>query len=172
MSRLSRLLLCLLLPVVFLACKAKDSKPLESTNVLLKPGTGALLVIFPRDVMIDRSQWRAQVTLEGPGEPHNLPRVPMADSQSLVVLHVVPGTYKVTASAWRHGTDPVSGGTLSSVEVKAGQMTVVRARVLNNDPYPHVKTPLDFIGMDVWLLDHPEKLREYVTRIVDQTARG
>ena len=170
MKRLAVLFLSLL--ILFSGCKRKAAETDRSTNVLLQPGTGALLVVFPRDVMIERSRWRAQVMLEGGADAASLPRVPLADQQSLLVMHVLPGVYKVTASAWAHGGDPVSGGTLANVDVRNGQMTIIKAQVLNNDPYPHPRTTMEFVRIAPWRLQNPDRLREYVADVAAGIEKG
>ncbi len=170
MKRSAVLFLSLL--ILLSGCKRKAAESAEGTNVLLKQGTGALLVIFPRDVMIDRARWRAQVMLEGSADTKSLPRVPLADQQSLLVMHVAPGIYKVTASAWAHGGDPVFGGTLANVDVRAGQMTIVKAQVLNNDPYPHPRTTMEFVRIAPWRLQNADRLREYIADVAVGIEKG
>ena len=165
-------LVLLLIASSLLSCNRKSPEPASGTNVVLQPGTGALLVVFPMDQMIARNEWLAQVTLDGPNETRSLPRVPMGDLQSVLILHVVPGTYAVTASAWERKQAPKYGGSHSGIEIQPGKLTVVRAQALNGEPYPHSNTPLAFDRFESWSLARPDRFQEFIAETVKETTKG
>ena len=150
----------------------KSAPPAGNSGVVLNAGTGALLIVFPHDPRIARADWLAQVNLNGDHDTRSLPRVPMGDLQAMMVLHIPPGTYRVTTNAYRRGNPPAIGGSLPNVEIRSGQMTILKARPLQGDPYPYFATPLEVADTVPWTLKSPNQLKDFIAQAVKETTKG
>jgi hypothetical protein len=167
--------LCFLFSVLLLsACSKKKADDDASAHVILQSGTGAVLVVFPHRTDLARNQWMAQVHLDGAFNADTLPRVPYADLESMLVLNVPEGRYDVTAWAWMTKIDnsPRAGGVLKSVDVKRGQVTVLRAadfRVSRTTTSGDLLVKLGFMD---WREDNPLHLKDYIAEVIGKTAKG
>ena len=169
------LLLLIFLAAMTYGCKSKtqaNTPPHET--VLLQTGKGALLVTFPRRENFAREDWMAQVLLTGASNTSELPRVPMADLQAVLVLNVPPGQYNVIAHSWlrKRETESPYGGSASDVDIQAGQITVLKASYAGSDTYPFAQTPLQFTSIFPWTLDSPQALSIYISDVIGKSAKG
>ena len=148
--------------------KAPDTpKSNTVTNILLEPGTGAVLVKHPKPHRFDRSQWMIQIQLEGELSTDTLPMIPIADLQAGLMLNVPPGTYKVISSAWIRKYPPASGGSLENVLVNAGELVELKAGGVGMDEFPYPNTKLTIGKREKWTLQSPNKLQEFIASVVE-----
>ena len=155
------------------SCKSRaDRDGGTPSDVMLEPQTGALLVQFPKSDPFDRETWMSQIQLDGDVDTRSLPRLPMADLQSTLVLNVTPGMYRVTAVAWTRKLAPTAGGRLDSVVVRPGQVTVLGAQAVGRDIYPFPATRLVPLAHRVWQLQRREGVQEYIADMIASTPKG
>lgn len=162
-------LLTALLPI---GCGKKPAPPPSPSGVILAFGKGAVLVHFGAKENLRREDWLAQIHLQGAHDTHSLPRIPLADLKSLLVLDVEPGVYRVIAQAWVRKHTPTTGGTLDSVRVSSGQVTVLRAQPLSDEFSAEPEVPLLPIGRQTWTLRTEGELPSYVSEVLQQTVKG
>jgi len=158
--------ICVLLLSVLIAFSGCKRTQPAAPPVMLDDGRGAILVIFERVPGADRDSWLSQITLAGPGDTKTLPRIPVADQQSLLVLNVPPGFYSVTAQAYLRKNPPHAGGSLSAVEVKSGRLTVLQGNRLTGEERFQPVEPLHFVNCVPWTLRQTEKFHEYIADII------
>jgi hypothetical protein len=161
--------------VVLTGCshKAKPPEPpFSGSGVILKTGTGAILVHLPTTISYDRADWMAQIDLEGPYETDGLPRIPLPELQAVLVLNLPPGVYRVTAQAWIRKLLPFVGGSLINAEVVAGEITVLRGKYLRGEPYPYFGLPLTKLPSQRWTLETPGGLREFLATVIPPVTKG
>ena len=140
--------------------------PARATNVLLEPGTGAVMVAHPTPHRFDRSRWMIQIQLEGDAPTDKLPVIPLADLQAGLVLNVPPGNYKVITSAWIRKYPPASGGSYDYVAVKAGEVVVLRAGGVGVDEHPYPNTKLTIEDRHKWTLQSTNQLQDFISGII------
>ncbi|MBI5060248.1 hypothetical protein HZB60_10775 [candidate division KSB1 bacterium] len=163
----------ILVIAVLAGCKGKhaeDSGP--PSSVMLDAQTGAVLVRFPKLADFDRESWMSQIQLEGGVDTRALPRVPMADLQSTLVLNVPSGVYRVTAVAWVRKLNPTSGGALDSVIVRPGEISILVAQPVGTDRYPFAFTKLQPQSPRVWRLPRKEEMHEYIADLMATADKG
>jgi len=153
-------------------CRAKRAESGPPSSVMLRAQTGAVLVHFPKLADFDRETWMSQIQLDGGGETRALPRLPLADLQSTIVLNVPPGTYRATAVAWVRKIAPSAGGTLDLVVVRSGEITILDAQPIGSDRYPFAVTRLKMRTPQVWRLPSAERVNEYVAELISATTSG
>jgi hypothetical protein len=153
------------------ACKTKSRAEL-ATEVLLTRGTGAVMVVFPKPAFFERTTWMAQVELNGPASAETLPRMPLADIQSILVMNVPPGTYTGTAVSFIRGRQPVFGGALDSVVVMPGEVTILQGRDISREQYPFGGVRVRPSSRALWTLKRADLLQAYVAQLAAQSARG
>ena len=161
------LLLSVLL--VLSGCKRKEH---TGPTVMLDGGTGAMLVIFDRVPGADRETWLSQITLVGNSDTKTLPRVSLADQQSLIVLDIPAGRYSVVAQAWLRKNIPHAGGSLSGVEIKPGQLTILQGALLAGRERFQPVEPLRLIRSVPWTLAKTEDFHEYIADVIKSSAKG
>ncbi|MDD5088521.1 MAG: hypothetical protein PHI18_06960 [bacterium] len=154
-----------------LGCGKKPAPP-SASGVILAPGTGAVLVQFDRMEDFRRDDWLALIHLQGGRDTKTLRRIPLADLQSVLVLDVEPGRYRVVAQAWTRKHPPASGGTLDDVPVEAGQVTILRAQPLGAKFTAEPKEPLRSVGNRTWTLRSDNELPDFVSEMLQQTEKG
>lgn len=163
-------LLGLFLPALLFSCKSKPAAEL-STNIVLTRGTGAIIVIFPKPSYFTRSDWMAQITLDGPLDTHTLPRMPFADVQSLLMLNIPPATYSGSTVSFVRGSPPSFGGSFDSLSVKAGEITILKAKDISREHYPFEGTLLKPSGTAIWSLKDANQLQAYITELANKAGR-
>jgi hypothetical protein len=151
-------------------CK-KHEKPQSVSSVLLEPGNGVVMVVFGMTADFRREDWMAQIFIGGEIDTRSLPRIPMSDVQTIVVPNLPPGFYNITAHSWMRGTSPSLGGARDSVRIKAGCVTLLKARPCGRDLFPYLHTQLDLLGIQMWTLESPQKLHDYVTTLTQKSAK-
>lgn len=176
----STVLLILLMSLVLVGCSRREeglNKTASSrqTNVMLKAGNGALLVTFPQTADFQRETWMAQIELEGPYDTGTLPRVPLADQRTVIVLDIPPGEYSVVAQSWTrrsHAAPPQAGGSLDYVKISAGKVMILEAKLLGIDVHPFVNTPLERLSSALWTLPLAEQLPAWIAEVVSDSRGG
>jgi hypothetical protein len=159
------LTLLFLSALVLLACGKKKTPAVSS--VVLESGKGAVMVVFPQMDRSNPENWIAQVHLDGPFETRQLPRMPFADLQSVMIYNITPGKYKVVASAAFRKSQPSFGGSLDSLEVHAGELMVLAGKPLRQEAFPYANIRLDFVERSPWTLEAPDKLHDYIADMAD-----
>jgi hypothetical protein len=162
-------LLLVALLVILLASGSKK-KNIPVSSVMLNGGTGAVLVVFPatRDVVAEN--WMAQINLEGDQDTKSLPRIPLSELNAVIVLNVPPGKYKVMAHAWLRRSPPRVGGSLEGVRVTAGEISILRGQALGENLYPYANVQMQKSPSAVWQLDAPDRLRDYLAKVIAEAA--
>jgi hypothetical protein len=140
--------------------------------VMLDSGTGALLIVFDRVAGADRETWLSQITLIGNTDTKTLPRITLADQQSLIVLDIPAGFYSVVTQAWLRKNPPHAGGSLSGVEIKAGQLTVLKGVLLTGEERFQPMEPLQIIRAMPWTLSRTEDFHVYIADIIKSSVKG
>jgi hypothetical protein len=167
MARIFLLCAC----VLFCAGCKKKEKPQSVSSALLEPGKGVVMVVFGKTADFRREDWMAQIFIGGEIDTRELPRIPMSDVQTIVVPNLPPGFYNITAHAWMRGITPTLGGSRDSVRVRAGSVTLLKARPCGSDRFPYQHTPLDLLRTEMWTLESPQKLHDYVTTLTQKSAK-
>ncbi|MBU1983906.1 hypothetical protein KJ815_05800, partial [bacterium] len=119
-----------------------------------------------------REDWLTLVRLYGSSDTQTLPRIPLADLQTVLVLDVEPGIYRVVAQAWTRKHHPTAGGVLDSVRVESGKITVLRAQRLTGPFVAEPEVPLFHSASQTWTLRSADQLPDFVSEIVRQTVKG
>jgi hypothetical protein len=164
------LAVCAVFLLSAVSCKSRSADP--TAGVLLEPGKGAIMVVFARMPDFRREDWMTLITIDGPADTRSLPRIPLADLQTLVVMNIPPGRYNVAATAWCRKSASSSGGYLQGVEVKAGAVSVLRAPVLAQNPSVVSDSPLERRGFEPWSLESPGKFHQFAAGLVRRSTRG
>jgi len=161
----------LLLSVLFavIGCQRKDP---AGPPVMLDEGKGALLVVFERVPGADRETWLSQITLVGNADTKALPRIPLAGQQSLLVLNVPPGFYSVVTQAWLRKNVPHAGGSLSTVEVRGGRLTILEGRLLTGEERFQPVEPLVLVRTVPWTLRRTEQFHDYMADVIKSSVKG
>jgi hypothetical protein len=164
-SVLHRIVLLVLVAMLIVAC-GKKKAPMVS-SIVLESGKGAVMVVFPQMSQSSAENWLAMINLDGPFATNQLPRMPFADLQSVMVYNIVPGKYKIVASAAFRKSQPSYGGSLDSLDVHAGELIVLSAKALGQEasPYPNVR--LDYVEHSPWTLESSDKLHDYIADMAD-----
>jgi hypothetical protein len=159
--------------VCILLCAGCKKQEITSSpsSVLLEPGKGVVMVVFGKTADFRREDWMAQIFIGGAIDTRELPRIPMSDVQTIVVPNLPPGFYKVTALAWMRGTTPSLGGSRDSVRVRGGYVTLLTARPNSSDHFPFEHTPLDVHSTQMWTLESPQKLHDYVGTLTQKPTK-
>lgn len=175
---MQKTLLPLIVCLILLAGCGKQEKsqtaqvPSKPTNVLLEPGTGAVMVVHPVPENFNHQQWMILIQLEGKEATDKLPVIPLADLQAGLVLNVPPGNYQVISSAWIRKSPPASGGSLENVLVNKDELVVLRADKVGADEYPYPITNLTIDNRHKWTLQSPAQLQDYISGLVKSGAKG
>lgn len=172
MTRILIRILPLLIIASLIGCKKSEAPDQQPSGVILKLGKGAVMVSFPQTENFSRENWLAMVNLTGPHKTHLLPRVTMADLQTMVVLDIEPGTYSVSAQAWLRKQPPSAGGMMDSIEVQAGKVTLLQAQKLPEFRTPEPTVPLKYAGKRTWTLQSGDQMHEYVAELRRLTEKG
>jgi len=175
------LILATMLAIALVACSKPADKPAATTEqtkpatpppidrkgALLQPGYGAVLVAFPEPAA--QGDWLCTVTLQGDHNTDQLPRIPLAETHSTLVFNIPPGQYVVTANALVRKSPIYAGGASNPIEIKAGEVYVLRAEKVADGSYEGVA--LQDAGSQPWELKSPAEIVKYIAKISDQ-ARG
>jgi hypothetical protein len=160
----------LLLWVLFApGCRHKDP---AGPTVMLEGGKGALLIVFAGVAGANAETWLSQATLVGNSETKTLPRIPMAEQQALFVLNVPPGFYSVVAQAWIRKNAPHAGGSLSGVEIRSGQLTILEGRLLTGENPFQPAQPLRLVRSVPWALHRIEEFHDYMAELIKSSVKG
>lgn len=139
---------------------------------MLDPGTGALLISFPELSDFVRADWLAQVTLIGVHDTKSLPRIPLADRQSVLVLNIPHGTYHAVARAWLRKQVPAAGGTFDNLQIRAGELTILRGQPLPPEQAFDTEIPMTFVAVEPWTLRTTELFQDYIADVLRSTVKG
>jgi hypothetical protein len=161
----------LLLSVLFAAFGCKRSER-AGPVVMLDQGNGAIMVVFQPVPDADRETWLSQITLVGNSDTKTLPRIPLADEQSLLVFNVPPGFYSVVAQAWLRKNPPHAGGSLSGVEVRSGRLTILQGPLLTGAERFQPVEPLRVVKSVPWTLQRTERFHEYIADLIKSSVKG
>lgn len=166
--------IAILTTLLFVGCGKKPDapSPLPSGTAILEPGRGAVLVQFDRSKNVPPEDWLALVHLQSELDARALRRMPLADLQAMIVLDVEPGVYRVVAQAWRRKFPPSSGGTLDSVRVTAGHLTILTAPPLYGEFTAEPQARLTQKGRTIWTLRSESELPEFVAEALRRSEKG
>jgi len=169
-----RVLAAIAILMALLGCGKKPDapSPLPSGTAILEPGRGAVLVQFDRSKDVLPEDWLALIHLQGGPDTRALRRMPLADLQAMIVLDVEPGEYRVVAQAWKRKFPPSSGGTLDSVRVTAGHLTILTAPPLYGEFSAEPQARLMQKGRTIWTLRSESELPNFVSEVLQQTEKG
>jgi hypothetical protein len=175
----SGMLVVLAVALIAVSCNKKPKAVPQPVPVLpavtLDSTRGAMLVVFPKRKDLHPVDFHAAVLVYPDSAnvhvTHNL-RVPLGDSQSILVMDLPPGNYRALAYCWQMVGQPYAGGKLVGVQIKPGQITILRARDLGTDRLPFPHTALIPAGQLPWDSAAAQKLPTYIAQIVRTTERG
>lgn len=149
--------------------KASPGEPrVGASPVLLKYGTAAALVVFPTLEGAKRSDWLSLVNIGNDETTRSLPRVPIGEAMSALVLNIPPGFYPVDAQAWLRKQEPYSGGRSGTVSFAAGEFVVLVVNEPGAEKPPFGNVPIEVAERLTWGLDAAPNLQKYVSAVADQ----
>jgi hypothetical protein len=172
------LLAALLSSLLLLSCSKKETPPAGepapsgATDVMLEPGTGAVMVLHPAPPKFNRDSWMVQVVLEGAESTDKLPVIPLADLRCATVLNIPPGDYTVISSSYLRKQPVFAGGSLDHVIVKAGEIVILTAGGVGTDEFPYPDIRLKIVDRKPWTLRSRDRFHQFVAAIVKDSAQG
>ena len=149
--------------------KASPGEPrVGASPVLLKYGTAAALVVFPTLEGAKRGDWLSLVNFGNDETTRSLPRVPIGEAMSALIMNIPPGFYPVEAQAWLRKNEPYAGGKSGTVSFAAGELVVLRVNEAGSEKPPFDKVAIEVADRLTWGLDAAPNLQKYLSAIADQ----